>query len=270
MTVGALAEHIRWQWTVWQYTSDDGGQFGSTCQMTVDSLAEHMRWQWTVWQYMSDDSTCQMTDDSGQSNRKLQMPPDRGTQHLSNEIHLETKWFKYTHTHPSLPLCVGESFIFLGVKNQPLTGLLFSTWIRVLFDSSKFGGFFVLRRCHCAGYDVGWQGVVWHVICESAWSMSIVCGINVWMKEMSYCVMMLLPPAVTELCWSLYLKSLHLCWLQMWGTVLIIIIIIFIMCSTTPWALTEYIISWRQYSLNTYTYKIDSPSVLTVLPTHNH
>ena len=32
-----------------------------------------------------------------------------------------------------------------------------------------------------------------------------------------------------------------------------------------PWALTEYIITWRQYSLNTYTYKIDSPRVLTIL-----
>ena len=40
------------------------------------------------------------------------------------------------------------------------------------------------------------------------------------------------------------------------------------MCSTTPWALTEYRISWRQYSLYTYTYKIDSPSVLTVLLTY--
>ena len=42
------------------------------------------------------------------------------------------------------------------------------------------------------------------------------------------------------------------------------------MSSTTPWELTEYIISWRQYYLNTYKYKIYSPSVLTLLLTYNH
>ena len=90
-----LAVHLRRQWTVWQYTSEDSGQFGSTPQKTVDSLAVQpedsvqfgstTRRQCTVWQYNQKTvySLAVQPEDSGQFGSTPQKAVDSLGVHLA-------------------------------------------------------------------------------------------------------------------------------------------------------------------------------------------
>ena len=107
--------------------------------------------------------------------------------HLSHKILLETKLSKPTHS-------LYVSFIFAltwpGIRNVTVLGLLLCPDRLVFYVNMAH---FCLRAvslvlclrmiplCWWWQWVTGWQ-VLHDVICESAWTISKVCGINVWVK----------------------------------------------------------------------------------------